>query len=936
MILDESGFSAGINSAVKKLEGFDGEVAKTGKRSGSSLSGIWTSFVGNFLASGASKIISKGIGMITSSLDGAINRVDTLNNSNRVFENMGFSANETKRTMENLKKSIQGLPTPLDGAIKGVQLIASSTNDLGKSQEIFAALNNGILGFGGSAEMVDNAIIQLSQSFSNGKVDAQTWNSMINSGLGPALNALAKQMGLTAGQLKSGLSEGAISVAEFQDSLIKLNKEGGGGLKSLEQIAKDSTSGIKTGIANMKTAITRGVANVISSFDKGLQAAGFGSISDIIADKGTKIENMLNRFAEAIPGILKRAKALYDTLKPYAPLFAGLTVAITTFTAVVKIQKTIEGITKAFEAWKAVTQGVTIAQKILNATLLANPIALLITAVVTLAAGFVYLYKTNEGFRMGVQKVWTSIKEIVIDAADAVIKKWNDAMLFFSNMWESTKQTFNGVGKWMKEAPGNAADFVKAKWHDVQNFFGDVWTSIKNGGADAVQSVKDTWSGIKQWFVDLWQGIKDTAIGAWESLTGAVMPYLMPLVYGIQDVFSHMSNALGSIWNGLISIGKDVFTILKNVILAPMLFVTSLISDGWEEAKNNMIAVWDNLMTAAYSLSENLKTMLSAVWTEIKDAFISLWEGMAGSFKLIWTDIKLFFINLWTSIKQGAIQLWIDIKINAINAWNDFKQSAVDTWTGIKNWFSDTWQSIKANAAKTWQDIKTSAADTWRAMLDGAVNSWNALKDFTIKTAKDMADGAQKAWDALKRGVKEMIDSVFGFFNDLKNIDLFEVGGNIIDGLINGIKQKWQDLKDSIKGIASNIKDWLKGALDIHSPSRWMRDMIGKNIVLGVVQGIENEQGTLDNAVRNMADLPMEVADIKINRSESNRVEQGTKVSTAQSQNKPEAPTEIHLHLTAYGDLPDSALVKMGKKLVKEITRQMQRDADATGGMANA
>lgn len=306
MILDESGFSQGLNSAVKKLQGFDVEVDRTGQKGGRSLGSIWTSFVGNFLASGATKIISKGIGLITSNIDGAINRVDTLNNANRVFENMGFSAGETSKTMDSLKKSIQGLPTPLDSAIKGVQLIASSTNDLGKSEQIFAALNNGILGFGGSAEMVENAIIQLSQSFSNGKVDAQTWNSMINSGLGPALNALAKQMGLTAGQMKEGLSDGSISVEEFQDALIKLNKEGGGGLKSLEQIAKDSTAGIKTGLANMKTAIVRGVANVVTKIDEGLKSAGFGSISEIIADKGAKMEAALSKFAEMFQPMIKQ------------------------------------------------------------------------------------------------------------------------------------------------------------------------------------------------------------------------------------------------------------------------------------------------------------------------------------------------------------------------------------------------------------------------------------------------------------------------------------------------------------------------------------------------------------------------------------------------------------------------------------------------------
>lgn len=960
MILDESGFSQGLNSAVKKLQGFDVEVDRTGQKGGRSLGNIWTSFVGNFLASGATKIISKGIGLITSNIDGAINRVDTLNNANRVFENMGFSAGETSKTMDSLKKSIQGLPTPLDSAIKGVQLIASSTNDLGKSEQIFAALNNGILGFGGSAEMVENAIIQLSQSFSNGKVDAETWNSMINSGLGPALNALAKQMGLTAGQMKAGLSDGSISVEEFQDALIRLNKEGGGGLKSLEQIAKDSTAGIKTGLANMKTAIVRGVANVVTKIDEGLKSAGFGSISEIIADKGAKMEAALSKFAEMIPPMIKTAKTLYDTLKPYAPLLAGLAGSIGTLMLAKKVSA-------AFTAWQKATEGLSIAQAILNSTMLANPFVAILAAVVGLVTGFIYLWKTNEGFRDAVKNIWKNIQEFISSAAETVVKAWDSTMKFFSNMWDGTKEAFSNAGTWMKEAPGNAAEWVKNKWNGTKEFFSGLWNSTKEGSKNTWENIKqsaaDSAKNIGESFKNGFDNVKDWFKGIGESISEVfstafnfVWKYIGPLVTGIKNAFLHMSFFLKNLWENLVNIGENLFTILKNVILAPILFVTSMITGGWEEAKENMLAVWNNITEAASEIWNSITSIISNYLLNMKMAVLNIWIGLKTSVITIWTDLSLKASEIWNNITSFFIQTWENIKQASLQAWENLKQTTMDTWEGLKTWFFETVENIKNGVIDGWNNLKQGTVDTFNATVqwskdtwnnfkqwvvdlvtgikDGIINGWENLKQGTVNIFNNLVQGAKNAWDNLKRSVSDTVENVKQTFNDMRHIDLFEIGKNIIQGLVNGIGSMIGAVNKKIKEVAGNIKEKIKGALGIHSPSRWMRDMIGKNIVLGVVAGIDQEKGTLDKSVKKMTDLPTELPNFSTTGRYINQ--QGAQTESL-AKNKGSATTNIggdtfNINIQAMGKLNEKQLMDMAKDLVKYIQIVKNRDSDATGG----
>lgn len=826
MILDESGFSAGMNSAVKKLGSFDNTVSNTGKKGGNALGSIWKVFAGSFLASGATKLVGAGFDLIKGSISGAIDRVDTMNNAVRNFKNMGFEDSEINRTIGKggtLSQGIQGLPTALNDAISQVQLLASSTGDLGRSDQIFRALNDGILGFGGTTDQVNEAVIQLSQSFSNGKVDAQTWNSMINAQLGPTLSAIAKKMNLSMGELKEGLSKGTISVKDFQDQLIEMDTKGGGGLKSLNQIAKDSTKGIKTSIQNAKTAVTRGVGEVIEAMNKVLVDSKLGGFKGIIDGFGNAMETFLGVIAKGLPKAVEFLGELIKDLIKFGSalkfILPFLVPAATAFGAFMFQLKGIPAIIKNFNNLKNAITGIGKSLKIMGAIAAANPFVLIVGAIVGAIAVFGYFMATNEEFRNKVIAVWNDVKKVVLDTLVA-IKDWG----------------------------------LKT------------WDSIKEVASKAATGIKNVWSGVKEWFSNLWNSIKETASNAWQSFKTVVVQPIAEVIQEIVSVFSSIVEFLVGIWTNLIEIGGSYFEILKNVILAPILFVTSMITGGWSETRDNMIAVWNNIKENALN-----------IWNSIKNLFTIVTGAMVSVGKIIWNGFKTELINLWNFIKASASLIW---------------------------------NSIKAFFVATWNAIKTTATNTWNAIKDTMINTWNSIKQNFWNIVSGIVQSAENAWTNLKNGVSNAVDRVWNTFDSLRKINLFEIGRNIIQGLIDGITEKANAVVQKVQSIAGSIKKTITNALDIHSPSRWMRDMVGKNIVQGIIVGLDKEQPELDKAMTDLVPTPSVTPTV---RSLTNRPVGVTQTKT-ESQS-----TEVHLHLNVYGDLPDSVVKKLAAKLKNRV-----------------
>lgn len=266
--------------------------------------------IGNITA----KAVSKGIELIGENVDRASQRIDTMNNYPKVMELFGVSADEASESVKRIDESVQGLPTSLDQAVAGVQDLFTVTGDLGKSEAMFKSINDSAMVFAnGSTEAVDRFIYGYKQALSAGKVSAQDFNQM-NEAIPGLMSKVAESMGISYKELKDGLSDGSISIDQFNTALQKLDTEGTGSMEALSKSAHTATGGIQTSIANARTALVRGVANIMKSVDKALEP--FGGLTGVITKLGKVGEKVFSGLGQIIPVIIPPLLEIIQTIAP--------------------------------------------------------------------------------------------------------------------------------------------------------------------------------------------------------------------------------------------------------------------------------------------------------------------------------------------------------------------------------------------------------------------------------------------------------------------------------------------------------------------------------------------------------------------------------------------------------------------------------------------
>ena len=352
--------------------------------------------------------------------------------------------------------------------------------------------------------------------------------------------------------------------------------------------------------------------------------------------------------------------------------------------------------------------------------------------------------------------------------------------------------------------------------------------------------------GWVQQFVDWLNGMDEgtkkviTTVALLAAALGPVLIVVGKVVSAVGTIMTIVPKVAG-----VINTVKTAFAALNTTMLANPIFliiaaITALVAAFiylWN-TNEDFRQFWINLW-------ENVKEVAIAVWEAIKNFFTAAWEAISSTAQAVWNGIKDFFSGLWEGIKTIFSTVVEVIKTIITTYFNIYKTIITTVLNAIKTVFTTVWNGIKTVVTTVVTAIQTFITTAWNAIKNTVTTVLNAIK--TVITT---------VWNAIKAAVTTVVNAIKNVISTVWN-GIKNTVSTVVNGIKNTVSTVFNNIKSSISGTMGNIVSVIKNGFNnaisfiTSLPSKALQ--WGKDMIMGIVNGIKSCIGAVGDAVSSVA-----------------------------------------------------------------------------------
>jgi len=616
---------------------------------------------------GITKVIGASMNVLSSSLDGAINRFDTMQSYPKVMKSLGFSVEQSQKSVAKLNQSVQGLPTSLADVVTTSKSLSAVTGNIDKATDTTIALNHAFLASGSSSEDASRGLQQYSQMLAKGTVDMQSWRTLQET-MAPALTKVAKKLGIASGntnELYEALQNGTISFDQLNDAMIECDTETGG----FAETALEASKGVKTSMTNIKSAVQNLEQGFMSAMNNMLKSKAMGGLVDNLEKIKSKIYDFRNSIMET------KDDGLTWDFKP----------------------EVMENVSKAMD-W--------LADRANNAKAM--------------------IQQFYDGFMKtdAVQNAITMFDKIK-DAIGNVMDKLQDSKVF-----EQLGQDIGNIIAKVSEVTGKIADFVaNLKTEDVKKFASAVkllagaFVGVKVGSKltstikGVVGSAQSGYSKLKS-IMDKIKGIGGTEGAPTSSPSSSGVPDIGNASIQTAQKTSKAAQIINSAFDGISNVISSVCEGAKGIITG----LGDAISNVFEGLGNGIKSALEGVGTVIESFGTAISTVAQGIGQGLATAFTGLGTAIAMVPPTTWLALAAAILATGAAMalvgSQGeGLQMVLEGVADVVSACgpvikdvfegiSDVIQSFGETVSGILNSVSGVIKSIGQSALNAGKGFK--------------------------------------------------------------------------------------------------------------------------------------------------------------------------------------------------------------------------------------